>query len=98
MKQVVLNNILTAKSYPEAGTEFGMILKNAIEDKDTVQIDMLGVEAIPTMFMTTSLGYIMSKYGVDSLKKTMIFKNITKVQIERIGKYINDYAEVYNIK
>ena len=49
MKKVVLNNILTAKSYPEAGTEFGMILQNAIEDKDTVQIDMLGVEAIPTM-------------------------------------------------
>lgn len=28
----------------------------------------------------------------------MIFKNITKVQIERIKKYINDYVEVYNIK
>lgn len=36
MKQVVLNNILTAKSYPEAGTEFGMILQNAIDRKSVV--------------------------------------------------------------
>ena len=98
MRQVVLNDILTAKPYPEAGADFGTILCNAIENEDTVQIDMSGVEAIPTMFMTTSLGHTMDKYGVEKLKKVMIFKNITNVQIERIGKYIKDYAEVYRIK
>lgn len=98
MKQIILNDILIANPYPEAGTKFGMILRNAIENKDTVQIDMSGVEAIPTMFMTTSLGYIIREFGVEELKKVMIFKNITKVQIERIGKYINDYVEVYNTK
>ena len=40
----------------------------------------------------------MQDFGAEKLKKAMIFKNITKVQIERIKKYINDYVEVYNIK
>lgn len=38
----------------------------------------------------------MSEFGVERLKKSMVFKNISKVQIERIGKYFKDYAEVYN--
>lgn len=59
---------------------------------------MTGVDSIPTMFMTTSFGCIMQDFGAKKLKKAMIFKNITKVQIERIKKYINDYVEVYNIK
>lgn len=59
---------------------------------------MTGVDSIPTMFMTTSFGCIMQDFGAKKLKKEMIFKNITKVQIERIKKYINDYVEVYNIK
>lgn len=98
MRQVILNDILKSKPYPEAGTDFCDILREAIQNADTLQIDMTGVDSIPTMFMTTSFGCIMQDFGAEKLKKTMIFKNITKVQIERIKKYINDYVEVYNIK
>lgn len=97
MKQVILNEIMANKSYPEAGETFYSVLRDTIMDEDKVQIDMSGVESIPTMFMTTSFGRIMSEYGVEKLKKAMIFRNITKVQIERIGKYMNDYAEVYHV-
>ena len=46
--------------------------------------------------MNTSFGKIMSEFGLEKLKSTMVFRNITKVQIERIGKYFTDYSEVYN--
>ncbi|WP_321480317.1 STAS-like domain-containing protein [uncultured Bacteroides sp.] len=97
MKQIVLSNILDTKSYPDAGTEFCGILRETIQDNETIQIDMKGVNSMPTMFMNTSFGKIMSEFGVEKLKKVMIFQNITKVQIERIGKYLKDYAEVYQI-
>lgn len=98
MIQVILNDIMMNKTYPESGANFGSIIKNAIINNEKVRIDMSGVDSIPTMFMTTSLGAIMKEYGVERLKKTLIFNHITKVQIEKISKYINDYAEVYNIK
>lgn len=97
MKQIVLSDILARKSYPDAGTEFCDILREVIQINDTLQIDMKGVDSIPTMFMNTSFGKIMSEFGVKRLKKAMIFRNISNVQIERIGKYLKDYAEVYNI-
>ena len=95
MVQVALNNLLSGKSYPEAGAELGTILGDAIQNEDTVQIDMDGVDAIPTMFMTTSFGNVIGQFGIDKLKKAMLFRNITNVQIERIGKYMKDYMEVY---
>lgn len=97
MKQIVLSDILMGKSYPDAGTDFCVILRETIQSSDTLQIDMKGVDSLPTMFMNTSFGKIMSEYGVERLKKAMIFRNISKVQIERIGKYLKDYVEVYNI-
>lgn len=97
MKQIVLSDILIGRSYPDAGTEFCGILRETIQSSDTLQIDMKGVDSIPTMFMNTSFGKIMSEFGLERLKKAMVFRNISKVQIERIGKYFKDYAEVYNI-
>lgn len=98
MRQIVLNDILQGRTYPDAGTKFCDILRETIAGNDSVQIDMTGVDSIPTMFMNTSFGRIMSEYGVERLKKIMIFRNISKVQIEKIGKYLKDYTEVYNIQ
>lgn len=97
MTAIKLNDILKSKPYPDAGVDFCLILRDAIINGDVLQIDMTGVDSIPTMFMTTSFGAIMNEFGSGKLKKAMVFRNITKVQIERIVKYINDYKEVYNI-
>lgn len=96
MKEIILNNVLQGKTYPDAGSDFYGILKNAIQSSERVYINMEGVTGMPTMFMNTSFGKIMSEFGLQKLKSTMVFRNITKVQIERIGKYFTDYSEVYN--
>lgn len=95
--QISLNEILKGKTYPEAGTAFFNVLQQAINANQKLRIDMEGVDSIPTMFMTNSFGRIMDKYGVKKLKETMMFAHISKAQIERIGKYLTDYAEVYNV-
>lgn len=97
METVLLKDILSRNPYPEAGDELYSILCKSIEKGRKIQIDMSGVDSIPTMFMTTSFGRAMDNFGVSRLKSAMVFKNITKVQIERIVKYINDYSEVYNV-
>lgn len=97
MEQVRLANILSEYSYPEAGQVLCGIIRNSIDVGDKVQIDMQGVDSLPTMFMNTSFGRIMDEYGLLKLTGTLIFRNITKVQIERIRKYLTDYSEVYHI-
>lgn len=97
MKEIILNSVLQGKTYPDAGSEFYDILKEAIQSSDRIYVNMEGVRGMPTMFMNTSFGKIMSEFGLQKLKSTMVFRNITKVQIERIGKYFTDYSEVYNI-
>lgn len=97
MIQITLNKVMMNKPYPESGEEFGRTIEKAIVNNDIVQIDMSGVQSIPTMFMTTSFGYVMNKYGVERLKKALVFKHISKVQIEKISKYIKDFAEIYKI-
>lgn len=96
MKEIILSSILEGKNYPDAGTDFYGILKKAIQDSEKIYVNMEGVTGMPTMFMNTSFGKIMSEFGLEKLKGTMVFRNITKVQIERIGKYFTDYSEVYN--
>lgn len=95
--QISLNEILKGKTYPEAGTAFFNVLKQAINTNQKLRIDMEGVDSIPTMFMTNSFGRIMDEYGVKKLKETMMFSHISKSQIDRIKKYLADYTEVYNI-
>lgn len=96
MEEIILNNILCGKTYPDAGGYFYSIIKDAILKSERIYVNMEGVTGLPTMFMNTSFGKIMSEFGVERLKKSMVFKNISKVQIERIGKYFKDYAEIYN--
>lgn len=95
--KIILSEILKGKTYPEAGTEFFNVLQRAIETNQKLRIDMEGVDSIPTMFMTNSFGRIMNEYGVKKLKETMMFSRISKSQIDRISKYLTDYAEVYNV-
>ena len=71
MRQVILNDILKSKPYPEAGTDFCAILREAVQNADTLQIDMTGVDSIPTMFMTTSFGCIMQDFGAEKLKNDL---------------------------
>ncbi len=91
---VLLQDILTGKSYPEAGSALFELAEKAVISNEQICLDMKGVESVPTLFMNTSFGDLILRYGIDKTKKLFTFNNITKSQVERIQKYFNDFQKL----
>lgn len=95
MKNVVLlKDILKDNQYPEAGVLLFKIAKEAIDNGETLILNMCEVESVPTVFMNTSFGELIASYGVEKTKKVFLFKSITKAQVQRIRKYFADYENI----
>lgn len=88
---VVLQDVLVGRSYPEAGYALFELAEKAIDNKEQVFLDMKGVESVPTLFMNTSFGDLILQHGIEKTKKLFTFNNVTKSQVERIQKYFNDF-------
>ena len=95
MKTIILKDILAVRSYPEAGDYIFNDIKDCIINNDKVVFDMSEVMSVPTMFLNTSFGAIIDEFGVQKLKSSISFRNISKTQIDRIQKYINDYYQTF---
>jgi hypothetical protein len=95
--KVMLKDVLKDVSYTEGGYSLFLLSEKAIENEEFLAIDMADVGAIPTLFMNTSFGDLMAKYGVDKIKQLFLFNNVTRVQMERIKKYFNDFEALYNV-
>lgn len=91
---VLLKDILKDNQYPEAGVLLYKIAKKAIDNGETVILNMSEVESVPTVFMNTSFGELIASHGVEKAKKVFLFKSITKAQIQRIRKYFTDYENI----
>ena len=65
MKNVVLlKDILKDNQYPEAGVLLFKIAKEAIDNGETLILNMCEVESVPPVFMNTSFGELIASYGV----------------------------------
>lgn len=89
---VQLAELMKGKSYPDSGKELYSILSNAIKESIVVNINMDGVDAIPSMFMNTCFAPIIVQNGLDALKKSFKLFNVSQSQIERIKKYFDTYV------
>ena len=94
MKVIKLIDILNKSDYPKAGSSVFTMIDDAIISEEVIVLDMVDVISVPTMFMNTSFGATIDKYGVKKLKDTIRFTNITKTQAERIQKYFSDYENI----
>ncbi len=95
---ISLKDILKDRSYTDGGYVLFDIADKAILNGDMVVIDMEGVSSIPTLFMNTSFGDLIMKYGIDKTKKIFSFNNINRFQLEKIQKYFNDFQNLYREK
>lgn len=86
-----LAKLMKDKSYPDSGRELYNILLNAICTSKIVEINMGGVDGLPSMFLNTSLGPLIKEKGLDVLKKSFTLRNVSKSQVERINQYFEDY-------
>lgn len=98
MKIINLKAILNKSNYQQAGSCVFDIMDSAENTSEVFVLDMDGVISIPTMFMNTSFGAYIDKYGVEELRTRIKFKNITKVQAECIQKYLFHYEKLIKIQ
>ena len=88
---VSIKDILESKTYAEAGKILFDKIQQILKDENLISIDMKDVESVPTSFMNTSFGDLINIYGIDKVKESLYFKNITNSMIQRIRKYFEDY-------
>ena len=88
---VILKEILKDKSYTDCGYDLFAIAEKAVDAGDIVSLDMQDVLSVPTLFMNTSFGDLIDKYGIEKTKKLFLFKNVNKSLIEKIQSYFDKY-------
>lgn len=95
MVSVVLKDYIEKNnvSLSEVGKDLYTTVRSAFQKSEKVQIDMLGVAALPSSLLNTFLGDLIKDYGLSILKE-IIFLNLTKVQAQRLVKYVDDIREV----
>ena len=80
--------------YAKSGSIVYEISKDIISNGGIVIIDMKGIESVPTNFMNTSFGALITNCGFDKTKQSFKFRNILKSQLSRFAKYFADYQKI----
>jgi hypothetical protein len=91
MCNIVIKEILTNRSLPDAGSLLYDNIVCAIDTDDKLQIDMTDVSSLPSVFLNASLGRAIDGYGKDFVKKYVCFLHITKSQAQRLSDYMSRY-------
>jgi hypothetical protein len=94
MISILLKDILNGRTYPEGGSVLFEVAKKAVQEGNTISLDLDGVESFPTTFMNTSFGDLIELYGIETTKTLFRFNNITASQVKRIRKYFTDYQNL----
>ena len=93
MATIFLNDILKQNSdLTIAGTMFYDIIKKEISNGQTVVVDMESVTSLPSIFLNVSFGKIIDEFGLNTIRQHISFIKITKIQAERLQKYLGAYS------
>lgn len=85
---VNLREIMTGRTYPEAGAVVYGILVSDIDNGDGIVLDATGVVSIPSMFLNMSIGKFIEDFGYERLKGKVSFSGLTKSEAERLKRYM----------
>lgn len=88
--RIKVSEIMQGKNFPDAGDSLYSILADNL-DKDRIVLDMEGITLVPSLFLNTSLGRLMSEKGVSIVKQKIAFCNIPTSQIAHIREYVHRY-------
>ena len=87
MCTINISYILKDADYPTAGAKLYDMIIARYDAEDSITLDLMDVDALPSMFLNTSIGKLISDRGKMALKKIR-FSNISKSQAERIKDYV----------
>ena len=82
-----LSQIMINRTYPESGQVLYNTMVPLLSADQQVVLDMADVISLPSMFLNASIGMAAQKYGVDKVKKSVVFHHVTKAQAERLKDY-----------
>ena len=84
---IELKKIIKGKNYPESGTLLFHKLDTALSNNEQINLNLIDVNSLPSMFLNVSLGEASKKYGIETIKKQIKFSNISKVQAIKLREY-----------
>ncbi|MBE6225932.1 MAG: DUF4325 domain-containing protein [Bacteroidales bacterium] len=87
MCTINISYILKDSDYPTAGAKLYDMIIARYDAEDSITLDLMDVDALPSMFLNTSIGKLITDKGILALKKIR-FTNITKSQAARIKDYV----------
>lgn len=87
MCTINISYILKDSDYPTAGAKLYDLIIAKYDTEDSITLDLVDVDALPSMFLNTSIGKLITDKGKMALKKIR-FTNISKSQAERIKDYV----------
>lgn len=82
--------------YSQSGSAVYDFASAAISKGDTLRFDMSGQDSVSTVFLNASFGKLIDTFGIDKVKRSFVFVNLLRSQIDRIRKYFDDYKELYS--
>ncbi len=84
-------DIMQNNTYPEAGYALFLLMEEHMEKGEKINLDLAGVDVLPSMLLNMSIGKYIETYGYKELQKRLSFSSITKSQAERIKDYVSKY-------
>ena len=92
MCTINLSEVMNGKNYPDAGDSLYELINKEADRCDRLVLNMEGVDAMPSMFLNTSIGRIIQERGAEFLRQKVLFARITRSQAERLKSYIDRYV------
>lgn len=86
---IQLSQLMAGRPYPESGQMLYDYIASLLANGESVTLDLAGVISLPYMFLNASIGIAAREYGIETIKKNIAFRNVTKTQAERLREYFS---------
>jgi len=84
---IQISQLMADRPYPESGQMLYDYMSPLLAKGENVTLDLAGVISLPSMFLNASIGMAAREYGIETIKKNIAFRNVTKTQAERLKEY-----------
>lgn len=94
---IQLKDYMIERSFPEEGKRLFDRLDKGLSNGEQIEIDMIDVITLPSMFMGASFGLAVQKYGINTIRHNIRFCNITREQADRVKEYFNRFQSISDL-
>ena len=86
---IKISQIMENRTYPESGKVLYDYMAPLLSKNQSVTLDLNGVDSLPSMFLNASIGVAAREYGAETIKKNVVFFNVSRAQAERLKEYFS---------